>query len=61
MIEQKVIRFRGVSCHVPALTLDAMAALEPDAVQLPINATRVPDFERDVSRSPTHAASPSSP
>jgi aryl-alcohol dehydrogenase-like predicted oxidoreductase len=48
MVDQKVVRFRGFSCHHPALTLEAMARLEPDALQAPINATRIPDFEADV-------------
>jgi len=48
LVDQKVVRFRGFSCHDPALTLDAIARLEPDALQAPINATRVPDFEAKV-------------
>lgn len=48
MVDQKVVRFRGFSCHVPAVTLDGIARLEPDAVQLPLNATRTPDFEAAV-------------
>jgi len=48
MVDQKVVRFRGFSCHDPALTLDAIKRLEPDALQAPINATRVPDFEARV-------------
>jgi len=48
MVDQKVVRFRGFSCHSPALTLEAIARLEPDAFQAPINATRVPDFEAEV-------------
>ena len=48
MVDQKVVRFRGFSCHDPALTLRAIARLEPDAIQAPINATRVPDFEAEV-------------
>lgn len=48
MLDQKVIRFRGFSCHVPAVTLDGMNRLEPDAIQLPLNATRTPDFEPEV-------------
>jgi predicted aldo/keto reductase-like oxidoreductase len=48
MVDQKVVRFHGFSCHIPALTLSAIARLEPDAMQLPINATRVPDFEAAV-------------
>lgn len=48
MVDQKVVRFRGFSCHDPALTLAAVRRLEPQAIQLPINAVRVPDFEREV-------------
>ncbi len=48
MVDQKIVRFRGFSCHNPALTLEAIARLEPDAFQAPINATRVPDFEAEV-------------
>jgi aryl-alcohol dehydrogenase-like predicted oxidoreductase len=45
---EKVIRFRGVSCHDPALTLDLIERLEPEAIQVPVNATGVPDFESRV-------------
>ena len=48
MVDQKVVRYRGFSCHDPALTLDAIERLDPDALQSPINATRVPDFEARV-------------
>jgi aryl-alcohol dehydrogenase-like predicted oxidoreductase len=48
LIEQKVIRFRGFSCHSPSLTREAIERLEPDAIQLIINATKVPDFESEV-------------
>lgn len=48
LVEEKVVRFRGFSCHVPALTLEAMERLEPDAIQAPMNATRTPDFEAEV-------------
>ena len=48
MVDQKVVRLRGFSCHDPALTLQAIARLEPDAFQSPINATRNPDFEAEV-------------
>jgi len=48
LVDEKVVRFRGFSCHDPALTLQAIARLSPDAVQAPINATRVPDFEAEV-------------
>ena len=48
LVDQKVVRFRGFSCHEPALTLEAIARLQPDAIQAPINATRIPDFEAEV-------------
>lgn len=48
LVDQKVIRFRGFSCHDPALTLEAIERLAPDAIQAPINATRNPDFETGV-------------
>jgi aryl-alcohol dehydrogenase-like predicted oxidoreductase len=48
MVDQKVVRFRGFSCHTPEMALQAIARLEPDAMQLPINATRNPDFEAQV-------------
>jgi aryl-alcohol dehydrogenase-like predicted oxidoreductase len=48
MVDQKAVRFRGFSCHSPELALETIPRLEPDAIQLPINATKVPDFEADV-------------
>lgn len=48
LVDQKVVRYRGFSCHVPALALQAIARLAPDAIQAPINATRKPDFEAEV-------------
>jgi aryl-alcohol dehydrogenase-like predicted oxidoreductase len=48
MVDQKAVRFRGFSCHSPELTLVTIPRIEPDAVQLPINATRIPDFEAAV-------------
>jgi aryl-alcohol dehydrogenase-like predicted oxidoreductase len=48
MVDSKAVRFRGFSCHDPALALQMIERLEPDAIQLPINATRVPDFEAEV-------------
>lgn len=48
LMDQKVIRHRGFSTHIPALALEAIETLEPEAIQLPINATRTPDFETDV-------------
>jgi len=48
MIDEKVVRFRGFSTHLPEVALDGMKKLDPDAIQLPLNATRVPDFEPEV-------------
>lgn len=48
MVDQKVVRFRGLSCHVPAVVLYGIDRLRPDVIQVPINATRVPDFEAGV-------------
>ena len=50
MVDQKVIRFRGFSSHDPAVTQAAIRRLEPQAIQVILNATRVPDFETDVLR-----------
>lgn len=48
MIEQGVVRYRGFSTHMPDVALLGMERLEPEAIQLPLNAVRVPDFEPDV-------------
>ena len=48
MIDQGVVRFRGFSCHLPEVTLAGLEKLEPDAIQIPLNAVRYPDFEADV-------------
>jgi predicted aldo/keto reductase-like oxidoreductase len=48
LIDQKVVRFCGFSCHSPALTREAIERLEPDAIQLIVNATKVPDFESEI-------------
>ena len=48
MMDQKAVRFRGFSCHLPAVTAAGIRRLKPDVVQCPINATRVPDFEAEV-------------
>lgn len=47
MVDQKVVRFRGYSTHLPSVALEGLDRLEPDAVQVPLNAVRVPDFEAD--------------
>jgi aryl-alcohol dehydrogenase-like predicted oxidoreductase len=48
MIDEKVVRFRGFSTHLPDVALAGMEKLDPDGIQLPLNATRVPDFEPEV-------------
>lgn len=48
LMDQGVVRSRGFSTHRPDLALRAMDAFEPDAIQLPVNAVRTPDFESDV-------------
>lgn len=47
MVDEKVVRFRGYSTHLPAIAIEGLDRLEPDAVQVPLNAVRVPDFELD--------------
>ena len=37
-----------ISTHTPEVALAAMRILDPQAIQLPINAVRVPDFEEEV-------------
>lgn len=48
MVEQGVVRYRGFSTHTPELAMAGIERLEPEAIQLPINAVRVPDFEPEV-------------
>lgn len=48
MMEQGVVRARGISTHTPEMAMAAMEMIDPQAVQLPINAVRVPDFEAEV-------------
>lgn len=48
MIDQKVVRFRGFSSHVPQLLLDGIKKIEPQAIQVIANASRVPDVETEV-------------
>lgn len=45
MVDEGVVRFRGYSTHLPSTALEGLDRLEPDAVQVPLNAVRVPDFE----------------
>jgi len=48
LMDEGVVRFRGFSTHLPEVALEGMQRLVPQAVQLPINAVRVPDFEDEV-------------
>jgi predicted aldo/keto reductase-like oxidoreductase len=48
MIDEGVVSYRGFSAHLPEVALRGMARLDPQAIQLPINAVRVPDFEPEV-------------
>jgi predicted aldo/keto reductase-like oxidoreductase len=48
MIDEGVVGYRGFSTHLPDVALAGMERLDPQAIQLPINAVRVPDFEAEV-------------
>jgi aryl-alcohol dehydrogenase-like predicted oxidoreductase len=48
MIDEGVVGYRGFSAHLPSVAVAGMEQLEPQAIQLPINAVRVPDFEPEV-------------
>lgn len=48
MIDQKVVKFRGFSTHTTDTARAGIERLEPEAIQLPINAVRVPDFEPEI-------------
>ena len=48
MMDQGVVRFRGFSTHTPEVAREGIRRLVPQAVQLPINAVRVPDFQDDI-------------
>jgi aryl-alcohol dehydrogenase-like predicted oxidoreductase len=48
MVDQKVVRFHGFSCHSPQLLLDGIQRIAPQAIQVIANATRVPDVESEV-------------
>ena len=62
MMDQGVVGYRGFSAHLPAVAMAGMERLDPQAIQLPINAVRVPDFEAEVIPDGRRAgASPSSP
>jgi aryl-alcohol dehydrogenase-like predicted oxidoreductase len=45
MVDEGVVRSRGVSTHTPEVAAASLEQLDPEAIQLPINAVRVPDFE----------------
>jgi len=45
MIDEGVGSFCGFSTHLPDVALEGMERLNPHAIQLPLNAVRVPDFE----------------
>lgn len=47
MMDQGVVRYRGFSAHLPSVALSGLETLDPQAIQLPINAVRVPDFEAE--------------
>jgi aryl-alcohol dehydrogenase-like predicted oxidoreductase len=48
MIDENVVRFRGFSTHTQATALAGIEQLDPQALQMPMNAVRVPDFEPEV-------------
>ena len=48
MVDQGVVRYKGFSTHFPEVALEGLERLGPHGIQLPINATRVPDFEAEV-------------
>jgi aryl-alcohol dehydrogenase-like predicted oxidoreductase len=48
MMDEGVVKHRGFSAHLPDVAMAGLERLDPQAVQLPINAVRVPDFEPEV-------------
>ena len=48
MMDEGVVGHRGFSAHLPAVAMAGIERLDPQAIQLPINAVRVPDFEAEV-------------
>lgn len=48
MMDEGVVRHRGLSTHTPEVARAGLERLDPEAIQLPINAVRVPDFEAEV-------------
>jgi aryl-alcohol dehydrogenase-like predicted oxidoreductase len=55
MIEEGVVGHRGFSTHTPDVAMAGLERLDPEAIQLPINAVRVPDFEAEVIPSAAEA------
>jgi aryl-alcohol dehydrogenase-like predicted oxidoreductase len=45
LVDEGVVGSRGVSTHTPEVAAASLEQLDPEAIQLPINAVRVPDFE----------------
>jgi aryl-alcohol dehydrogenase-like predicted oxidoreductase len=48
MMDEGVVRMRGVSTHTPEVAFASLEQLDPEVIQLPINAVRVPDFEPEI-------------
>jgi len=48
MMDEGVVRCRGLSTHTPEVAMAGIEQLDPEAIQLPINAVRIPDFEAEV-------------
>jgi aryl-alcohol dehydrogenase-like predicted oxidoreductase len=48
MMDEGVVGSRGVSTHTPEVAMMSLEQLDPEAIQLPVNAVRVPDFEPEV-------------
>ncbi len=48
MMDEGVVKHRGFSAHLPSVAMAGLERLDPQAIQLPINAVRVPDFEPEV-------------
>ena len=48
MMDEGVVKHRGFSAHLPSVAMAGLERLDPQAIQLPINAVRVPDFEPEM-------------
>jgi len=48
MVDEGVVGHRGFSAHLPSIAMAGIERLAPQAIQLPVNAVRVPDFEAEV-------------